>query len=680
LSNPPAGVEPTFGRYRLIRRIATGGMGEVFLAETDGPAGITKRVVIKRILPHLARDERFVERFLDEGRVMVQLSHGNLVAVFDVGVFQGQYFLVMEYVDGLDLDALRRAVAAAGDSFPPAAVAALMDMVARGLDYVHTRCDDDGRPLRIVHRDISPQNLMVARSGEVKILDFGIAQARIRLLQSLPGALAGKLAYMSPEQMQGEDAEPRTDIYALGAVAFELLSGRPPHDERGEAALMSAIRALPAPSLLSVAPEAPAALAEVVDACLASEADDRPATATALRGRLAEAGGAELLVEGETALRELCERHGDSTPRPVSFDDILVGQLGTPLSVNGQTPPDRPSTRRIGPSLESGELLLSAPGPPVGGTAEIRDSATRRGFKRWLAVAAISGILAGLGLMLALERVTEQGALLASSHGPDTELRASPDGAARASPTETPAPAATEESAAAAQEPAKGARAPGTSKTEKRAGGAAAEKGAHADSAKQPTEAVAPSPPGAAGESEPADVAPSADGAEASAAVPTEEAPPARTARPSVRIRAQPPAAEIRQGKKLLGRGSATVRGPAGKPVRLSISAPGHATKKIEVVPGRSRQQDVSLEPLNPARVELRFFPARAELSVDGRRVVGQGNRVSLELSPGRHELTLRDPANGRSRTLKIQLAPGQVRALGTLVVGADEEEPGGTQ
>ncbi len=645
-------------------------MGEVFLAETDGPAGITKRMVIKRILPHLARDERFVERFLDEGRVMVQLTHGNLVAVFDVGVFQGQYFLVMEHVDGLDLDALRRSVAGAGDSFAPEAVAAVMDMVARGLDYVHTRTDDAGNPLRIVHRDISPQNLMVARSGEVKILDFGIAQARIRLLQSLPGALAGKLAYMSPEQMQGDDAEPRTDIYALGAVAFELLAGRPPHDERGEAALMDAIRSRPAPALRSVAPDAPAALAEVVDSCLASDPDARPDSAAALRTMIAEAAGADGLVEGETALRALCERHGDSAAsRPISFDDVLVGQLSTPAAIDGHTPPDRPSTRRIGPSLESGELLISAPGPPVGGTAEIRDSATRRGFKRWLAVAAISGILAGLGLMLALERVTEQGALLASSHTAENELRVQPR-ETDAEPAAEPAPAATwvTESPRAAE--------PGPEAAE-------AERAAEVEAAPptpegEPAGKETPSPEAAPA---PEVTPPPTDAAGGGPSSAAEEAQPARPARPAVRVRVVPPDAEIRQAKTLLGRGAATVRGTAGRAVRLSASAPGHATKQFEVVPGRTRHKEIRLEPVEQGRIELRFFPARAELSVDGRRVaVGQGNRVSLELNPGAHEIQLRDPATGRSRVLKVKLAPGQVRALGTLVVGDEEGTPEGAR
>jgi serine/threonine protein kinase len=189
-----------FGRYRLLSLIGKGGMGEIYLALGPGVAGVEKRLAIKKLLPALAEDPGFVARFLDEARLVVDLSHGNIVPVFEAGQVGRDYFLAMEYVEGWNLRELGEAAAASGKPLPlPMALYIAME-VSRGLDYAHRKQGPDGRPLGIIHRDVSPQNILVSRDGDVKIVDFGIAKAAGKTQRTHTGSLLGKFAYMSPEQ------------------------------------------------------------------------------------------------------------------------------------------------------------------------------------------------------------------------------------------------------------------------------------------------------------------------------------------------------------------------------------------------------------------------------------------------------------------------------------------------
>ncbi len=212
-------------RYEPLKRLAVGGMAEIFLAKQSGLEGFEKVVVLKRILPHLASDEEFVSMFLDEARIAAKLSHPNVVQIYDLGKADNTYYIAMEYVSGRNVQHLINKQQQLGGHLPVEHVARIMAGVCDGLFYAHGRKDYDGKPLNIVHRDISPQNILVSFAGGVKVVDFGIAKASTQLAQTRAGVLKGKYAYMSPEQVRGAKVDHRSDIFALGLVMYEMLTG-----------------------------------------------------------------------------------------------------------------------------------------------------------------------------------------------------------------------------------------------------------------------------------------------------------------------------------------------------------------------------------------------------------------------------------------------------------------------
>ena len=213
----------TFGKYELVKKIARGGMAEVFLARQQGEiGGFTKHVAIKRLFPHLTEEQETIDMFMDEGRIAASLSHPNIVQIFDLGVVDDFLYIAMEYVHGRDL----RSVLEEGytqDNFVPIELAASIGaQVAAGLHYAHTRIGDDGEPMNIVHRDVSPQNILISGDGSVKICDFGIAKAEHRLSHTKAGQVKGKFSYMAPEQIETGNVDPRSDVFALGIVLYEM--------------------------------------------------------------------------------------------------------------------------------------------------------------------------------------------------------------------------------------------------------------------------------------------------------------------------------------------------------------------------------------------------------------------------------------------------------------------------
>ncbi len=279
-------AQRTLGRYTLRRRLGAGGMGEVYLAETQGAANFTKRVAIKRILPHLARNEDFVHKFIDEAHLMVQLHHGNIVPVLELADDEGELYLVMEYLPGRDLKAVLRRLRAEGLRMAPDLAVWLVAEVCAGLDYAHRKVAADGRPLNIVHRDVSPSNVALGAGGEVKLVDFGIARARGGLHQSISGTLQGKFVYMSPEQADGRPVDPRSDVFSAGLVLYELLTGVRPFEGDSETETLRLVRqaAIEPPS--TVAPHLPAGLDALVMRALAPAAEDRYPTAGDMRRAL----------------------------------------------------------------------------------------------------------------------------------------------------------------------------------------------------------------------------------------------------------------------------------------------------------------------------------------------------------------------------------------------------------
>ncbi|UJR84451.1 serine/threonine-protein kinase PknK [Sandaracinus amylolyticus] len=220
-TSPPP---PVLGRYRILRRLGAGGMAEVFLAKSSGAEGIEKVLVVKRVLPTFARSPKFVSMFVDEAKVAMRLNHPNIVQVYNFEQVRDEFLLAMEYVDGLDLGRLLAAARRKGRRLPYALCALVAMEVAKGLDYAHNRKDESGVPMDIVHRDVSPQNVLVSYDGAVKVADFGIARAR--MVSEETGVIKGKFSYMSPEQARGQRVDRRSDVYSLGVLFSELLMNR----------------------------------------------------------------------------------------------------------------------------------------------------------------------------------------------------------------------------------------------------------------------------------------------------------------------------------------------------------------------------------------------------------------------------------------------------------------------
>ncbi|KFA87692.1 serine/threonine protein kinase [Archangium violaceum] len=215
----------SFGQYKLIDRLAVGGMAELFLARQSGPDGFEKPVVIKRIRPHLSRQPAFVRMFLNEARLAAQLNHPNIVQIHDLGKVGDSYYIGMEYLFGRDMRRVVPKAESLGIPFPMVYALKIASSVCEGLHYAHQKVDLYGAPLNIVHRDVTPENIFVCFDGTVKVLDFGIAKAANRVEQTRAGELRGKLSYLSPEQCLGKPLDHRSDIFSLGSVLYEWLTG-----------------------------------------------------------------------------------------------------------------------------------------------------------------------------------------------------------------------------------------------------------------------------------------------------------------------------------------------------------------------------------------------------------------------------------------------------------------------
>jgi eukaryotic-like serine/threonine-protein kinase len=219
--------QPTiFGQYLLLERVSVGGMAEVFRARPQGAPDADRYLALKRILPHLAEDDEFIKMFVDEAKLCVQLRHPNIVHIFELGQVQSAYYILMEYISGQDLLALQKRLRRERLIMSVAQACYIMMELSRGLDHAHKSRDEHGRPLRIIHRDISPQNVLVTYSGSVKLIDFGVAKAAVQSTRTQVGVLKGKFGYMSPEQIRGESIDHRSDIFSVGVVLWELLTNR----------------------------------------------------------------------------------------------------------------------------------------------------------------------------------------------------------------------------------------------------------------------------------------------------------------------------------------------------------------------------------------------------------------------------------------------------------------------
>ncbi len=303
-----------FGDYHLLEKIATGGMAEVWRARAYGLAGFEKILVIKKVLPNLAGDEEFIKLFIDEARIAVQLLHVNIVQVFDLGEVDGEYYMAMEYVHGLDLARLvSRALE--GGAFPIPLTLFIICEVLKALQFAHARTDEEGNPLRIVHCDISPQNILVSYAGEVKITDFGISRAAFQA-KSIHEVIRGKYAYMSPEQVDGRELDGRSDLFSLGVVLYEMLTGRRLFKSKSREETIARVRRADVPSPRSYRPAISEKLEAIVLKSLRARPEDRYPTAGAMLEALAK-----LMVE---------EGHRATNNDLAAFVRAVVEQGGRP--------------------------------------------------------------------------------------------------------------------------------------------------------------------------------------------------------------------------------------------------------------------------------------------------------------------------------------------------------------
>lgn len=262
-------------RYRVIEKLASGGMAEVFRAESAGVEGFKKQVAIKRVLPHLSEKKKFISMFLDEARLSAHLSHSNVAQVFDIGVGDSAFFIVMEYVDGADLKAVIETLRAQGREFPLEEACFIALKICEGLAYAHELADSDGRPLHIVHRDVSPPNVLITKHGEVKIVDFGLAKASSQLEKSEPGIIKGKFSYLSPEAAQGQEVDLRTDIFAVGIILWEMLAGRRLFQGETDFGTVKQVQQAKVPPLSELGRRVPPDLETILSRALARDPNQR---------------------------------------------------------------------------------------------------------------------------------------------------------------------------------------------------------------------------------------------------------------------------------------------------------------------------------------------------------------------------------------------------------------------
>ena len=280
---PPGGP---MGQYYLLDKIAQGGMAEIYKGLAYDLHGIRRTVVIKKILPHVAAHREFIDMLVAEAKLAVQLTHGNIAQVYDLGKVGDDYFMVMEYVDGKSVSQIMRKASQIGEPIPIAVAVHIAAEAAAGLYYMHSRTGADGQPLNIIHRDVSPQNLMLTTGGTIKIIDFGIAKAATTIEITDVGVVKGKFAYMSPEQASGDPLDFRTDIFSLAVVLFEMLTGRRLFKGKDNQETLRNVRRANVPRPSMYRPDIPAGLDDIVLKALKKTRHERFESAGALRDEL----------------------------------------------------------------------------------------------------------------------------------------------------------------------------------------------------------------------------------------------------------------------------------------------------------------------------------------------------------------------------------------------------------
>ncbi|MBU8895681.1 protein kinase [Corallococcus sp. M34] len=632
------------GRYLLTRKLATGGMAEVFLAKTAGPMGFEKLLVVKRILPHLAEDPQFVEMFLSEAKLVAKLDHPNIVQIFDFGQEEDAYFIAMEYVEGPNLRALFKRALQQGRRIPLELSTRIVALACEGLAYAHELCDSrTGEPLSIVHRDISTDNLLVSRSGNVKVMDFGIAKAANASQHTRSGILKGKLGYMAPEYLMGQPASARSDLYALGVVLYELVTGRKPFEGESDAQLMRAVLQEPLIDVRELSPETPEALALVIDQALAREPENRYASCHALQAALDDL----LLQWGRrVGMREIGNQVKELFP--------------TLPSDESAPPPSSPSS----PSTPSARVNTSRTPRPVSSVSGVAShtEATHQSASKAAPEHVVTAALprrsasrpwvAGLGILAGLGLAASAGAWWANrNHAEPTPVAqadaprpaAGAQGTAPGAPPAAPPPAPTERGTPTS---------PGGNGTQVargndiQAGNPAAPADNAPHGADHPTAVTARA-------LDMGEATPEADTTGTQAA----DAPEPTATQALLRIESRP-SGQVRLNDRVVGRTPLALSVDPGV-VRIELSGTANKSRfdksaRLQLKAGEKRT--VSLNP-QQLSVTLRGRPDdMTVLTVDGQPLHGP---PQVTLYEGRHQLTLRHEPTKRTYSTDCEVRPG---------------------
>ena len=413
------------GRYRILSRLGTGGMGEVYRALAVGPDGVEKAVAVKLVREDLLGNGELVKLFVEEAKVSFVLTHPNVLQTYEMGQVDEHFFLVMEYVDGTSLaSVLYYCTAKLNQPMPAPFALFVTSQVVRGLDYAHALKDHGGRALGIVHRDVSPSNVLISWDGQVKVADFGLAKSALRKMETQVGGIKGKLAYMAPEQLRGEEVDARADIFSLGVMMYEMLAGQNPYGDLDEITLGRRLSHETIEPLATLAPHLDAEVTAMVDRCLAEQPGDRFAAARDLGHQLDRLMRVQGLISSDYGLAEFIGRIQEmkrtAAPSPHPFDRVLGMELERvagqqALSTFIAVPSSKPFAEQ--------ETLVTEPPPEPAPTGTALLPPQSRSTLRWVALAGVVLLLAVAAFGIAHFR----GQQPAGAVAPDAALVARPD-------------------------------------------------------------------------------------------------------------------------------------------------------------------------------------------------------------------------------------------------------------
>jgi serine/threonine-protein kinase len=382
-ADPSLVLPRNFGRYALFDFIGKGGMAEIYLARHNTELGGARRCVVKLILPELANDAAFSDMLVFEAKLAAGLNHANVVQVFDLGREEDRLFIAMEYVEGFDLNALLRRCSKAGVALPFELAVHVVREALKGLDYAHRRTSEEGKPLGIVHRDVSPSNLLISFEGEVKVCDFGIAHANDAIVtgkgaQALGEALKGKAGYMSPEHARGETIDARADVFAAGIVLWELAAGRRMYRAgEGQPPVLEQAKQAMVPELPATSLPLDGELRRIIARALVVERGERYPSAAAMRRDLDDYAASAKMMTSPLQLGEWLER---------TFGEEIVAQRRARERAISAL--ERGAPVKIAPVEPVVEVMRQPPGAPA-------PAKSRRAFA-WAALVAVILAVAGV--------------------------------------------------------------------------------------------------------------------------------------------------------------------------------------------------------------------------------------------------------------------------------------------